>query len=412
MNSISQCEAITKQGQRCKRTPLSGLVYCAVHKHLVYGYPRPKTKVLDRPAVIQIMQQAISNNQPIDLSFCDLSGAGLSSSSRKMPSFKGALLGKYADIQSGCKAINTMFQRNNMEHAKLIYGDYSKASFFACNLQQADMRYGRYDDAIMVNADLKGANLNSSSFDSTNFLGCNLQDADLYLARFSGKTNLGRENFKGLIIQESEERYRKFVERAILPESNLPLDLHLKDRLEKGIDIYQHLRSHFKEMGQNDDARWAYLRQRRLIKQRRLKSFVKAFQKHEFKDAGQNFINWVSDQFIEWLCDYGESIWRVIIWLIIWMTAIGPLLFGFAGGFFWPRDLYDKYVSIPSPFGQWLYSYFQTFLYTIDTLTTSNYSLLLPKNDIVRLISGLLAIVGIFLAGLLGFVTGNRISNT
>jgi hypothetical protein len=45
----------------------------------------------------------------------------------------------------------------------------------------------------------------------------------------------------------------------------------------------------------------------------------------------------------------------------------------------------------------------------LDTFTTADFAQLEPANDLVRLISGFLAMIGIFLVGLLGFVVGNRI---
>jgi hypothetical protein len=55
------------------------------------------------------------------------------------------------------------------------------------------------------------------------------------------------------------------------------------------------------------------------------------------------------------------------------------------------------------------YVYTQLLLYTLDAFTTANFAVLQPANEVARLLSGLFAIVGIFLTGLLGFVAGNRI---
>jgi hypothetical protein len=45
----------------------------------------------------------------------------------------------------------------------------------------------------------------------------------------------------------------------------------------------------------------------------------------------------------------------------------------------------------------------------MDTFATADFAELGPINDVVRLVSGFMAIVGIFLAGLLSFVACNRI---
>ena len=123
------------------------------------------------------------------------------------------------------------------------------------------------------------------------------------------------------------------------------------------------------------------------------------------------YFKFSSDTFVELLCDYGESIWRVVGWMAILLFVVGPLLFSVLGGIVWSKELSKEYFAL-SDLPRFLLWYRVYLLYTLDTMTTANFSGLLPVNDSVKLCSGMFAIIGVFLAGLLGFVAGNRIRHS
>jgi hypothetical protein len=118
---------------------------------------------------------------------------------------------------------------------------------------------------------------------------------------------------------------------------------------------------------------------------------------------------WISDCVVESLCSYGESVWRVLFWMIATILVIGPVLIAISGGLEWTGNNWETYNRFPTPLEKQAYVYLQYILYLIDAFTTANFSNVRPANDIVRLASGMIALSGIFLAGLLGFVAGNRI---
>jgi hypothetical protein len=118
----------------------------------------------------------------------------------------------------------------------------------------------------------------------------------------------------------------------------------------------------------------------------------------------------MSDEFVELLCDYGESIWRISGWIIALILFIGPALFWLFGSFEWSEGSRKVYFhNFTYRWQQHWYTYYQLLLYTIDTFTTASFAEIKPANAFVRLSSGILAMTGIFLVGLLGFVAGNRI---
>ena len=123
---------------------------------------------------------------------------------------------------------------------------------------------------------------------------------------------------------------------------------------------------------------------------------------------GRNAAAW----FVELLCDYGESVKRVIRWTLALLFFIGPLLVAALGGLSWTGQNRAVYSNLTASWQKYLYSYLQYLLYMLDTLTTANFAELAPSTDAVRVLSGFMSIVGIFLVGLLGFVAGNRIRSS
>jgi predicted PurR-regulated permease PerM len=136
------------------------------------------------------------------------------------------------------------------------------------------------------------------------------------------------------------------------------------------------------------------------------------FQEKKWRKSIGAFLQWLSDWIVELLCDYGESIWRVLGWLLILVFIIGPLSLILAGGLVWNGSNTTTYFALKNELTRFLYSYFQYLLYMLDTITTANFSEMHPINDVTRLLSGIMASIGIFLLGLLGFVAGNRIRNS
>ena len=121
------------------------------------------------------------------------------------------------------------------------------------------------------------------------------------------------------------------------------------------------------------------------------------------------FAKWILDWIVELLCDYGENVRRVMV-SMAGLLLVGTLLLFWLGGLGWPEGsrALDTYRNLP-PFWQCLHMLLHSLIYMLDTFTTANVSELQPLNGLVQVCSGLMAIVGIFLAGLLGFVAANRI---
>ncbi len=276
----------------------------------------------------------------------------------------------------------------------------------------SDLRFSDLTNARLGYANLSGANLFGTRLIDANMRDVNLHGADLFRAVLSGRTELTRENIGESILQEDENEYREFIKRNILADSKNPLEHHLNDRFYKAVRIYETLRVHFEANGNTSDANWAYLKERRMKKKWNGALSSELWHQKDWKKSFVLRIRWIGDWFVELLCDYGESVSRVVGWLMALIFFIGPLSLSLSGRFDWNDTNARIYYSLEDGLPRFLYSYFQYLLYTLDTITTANFSVLRPVYDLTRLLSAVMASIGIILLGLLGFVTGNRIRHS
>lgn len=368
----------------------------------------PKRRKLNRSDIVSLVQKR-GGADGLDLTYTDLSNAQLGSSIEPMPPLDGAVFGKYGDVRSGTLAENTLFQRTSLRKTKFTYANLALARFYKSDLQEADLRFVDLTGAIMVEASLVGANLFRTQLIGTNLRGADLRSADIYLAAFSGQTELSKDNFGEYILQENKQEYQAFIERAILPTSLNSIEYHLQDRYLKAAQIYQGLGVHFESNGKHADSVWAYRKERRMRKKWNGQQSITLWKSKQRTESAGMLLNWLGDNIVEALCDYGESVWRVIGWIFILILFVGPLIINFSGGLVWSESSRMAYSNLGGNWQKIIYSYFQHLLYMLDTVTTANFSELRPSNDLVRLESGIMAGIGIFLIGLLGFVAGNRI---
>ncbi len=371
-----------------------------------------KRRKLSRKDIAQLVKKN-GGSQGLDLSYTDISDLKLGSSVEKTLTLDGVIFGKYGDVLSGVIAERTLFVRNSFRGAKFIGARLREANFFLSDLSEADLRLSDLTDARLGYANLSGANLFGTKLINTNLRNVNLHGSDLYQAVLDGRTELMKENIGESILQENEKAYREFIERNILVNSNNPIEDHLRDRFFKAYRIFENLRVHFAANGNTSDANWAFLKERRMKKKWHGAQRLIFFREKKWGKAIGACFQWLSDWIVELLCDYGESIWRVVFWMAALVFLIGPLLISMFGGLNWDElnltnvTLFDIYKNVP-----FMHVYLQYLLYMIDVLTTSSFSVLNPSNDVIRFISGVLSLVSIFLAGLLGFVAGNRIRNS
>jgi hypothetical protein len=285
----------------------------------------------------------------------------------------------------------------NFENSNLEYSILREALLFRANLNKASVKFSDLSDAIFLEADLREAEFWKANLSGTSFFGSNLENSKLLDANLDGtyfyrarmnNTELSASQLGGSIGEERECMYGEAIE------------------------AYSRLKSNFESLGQYSDAGWAYRKERRMRKLWAKQQAIEALRRRRLWISIKYWLKWVSDWLVEILCDYGESTWRVIGWMAILVFIIGPTLIPLLGGLSWPTINRDIFFQLPTMWQRSAYIYIQYLLYMLDTVTTANYSDLEPRTDALRLVSGIMAMTGIFLVGLLGFVAGNRIRNS
>lgn len=403
-----QCSALTEKGTQCDEKAISGFEFCTYHAKSKYeGEVRPRRK-LHRIEIAKLIADHDRTAEGLDLSFVDLGNQKLDSEFRKID-LSGAIFGWYPAIFSGVTTNGASFHLTDLRRTKLTYGTFEKTIFYNCDLRNADLRFAKFSDSSFNKAKLQGANLCGAFFYNTSFRGAKLFGADLYLAEFSGDTSITRSMLGGRILQEDKRDYEEFVRNMFLDDSKNPIEHHLANRYEKAVSVYRQLRTNFLRNGHTDDATWAYLRERKMHKKDLRRRARQSFMKKQYWLGVRYSLSWIRELAAEILCNYGESIWPVLLWIGILLFAIGPIPLLLTKALIIPSNVQEIHTSIQSPFVQFLYEYPHYLLFVLESITTNDLSTLTPRYDVVRYFSGFLWIAVIFFIGLLGFVTGNRI---
>jgi uncharacterized protein YjbI with pentapeptide repeats len=305
----------------------------------------------------------------LDFSGRDLAGMDLS----------GIIL-SYANLQEvnldNARMVGAWLRRTNLERAYIREADLSQARFFEANLTETEF----------WRTDLSRASFRGTYLVRTRLLEANLDGAYFHRARMDN-TEMEASQLGGSIGEERDREY------------------------SRAIEAYTRLKANFESLGRYADAHWAYRRERRMRKMWAGQQARGGWEKGNRRQVIKHWSNWASDWFVELLCDYGGSAWRVVGWIAVTLFVVGPVLISVLGGLEWTGSHRGIYSKLPTVRQKWGYTYFQYLLYMLDTFTTANFSGLEPETDALRIVSGLMAVWGIFLVGLLGFVAGNRIHN-
>ena len=116
------------------------------------------------------------------------------------------------------------------------------------------------------------------------------------------------------------------------------------------------------------------------------------------RDLARHGYQWVADRFVEWLCDYGESLSRIARAFLIG-------IFLFAGAYGATGGLFHEGENVPT------YNPLDLVSYSALNMMTANPPEIgvKPLGRVTNLLVGLQGAAGIVLMGLFGFVLGNRL---
>jgi uncharacterized protein YjbI with pentapeptide repeats len=341
-----------------------------------------------------------------DLANVELGGAGLGE-----VDLRGAML-EEANLRGG----SVRFAR--LQGAVLEGADLRDTDLWGCDLEGADLtgadlRDARLEEVRLRNAVLVGANLQ----------GCILRKADAEGADLTG-ADLRGAILSGAILRHAVLREAKLQEVSLADcdithvhlggakLDDTPMQLkqlggaigeELARAFEPAVQGYLALERNFEGLGDHDAASWAYRRRRRMQKREALGRARKARAERRWRRAVGAYAKFSSDQFVEWMCDYGESIPRVLGSLIA-VYLVFTLLYLLTGSVVREVEVPGGIVRVPTRDPA------EVAIFSLLAMTTSSPQLgLLPRGKVALLLTGVHVFLGIALIGLLGFVLGNRI---
>ncbi len=346
----------------------------------------------------------------VDLRDADLEGADLRRASLGAADCRGAML-EDADLR-GARLRFAQLQESVLEGAKLAKADLWGASlvdaiaptadFRGATLKEADLRGADLSEAIFrgailgkagfVGAKLRGADLRRAAVAGTDFSDADLRDTRLQGLDLSGSL-LARVRLSGASLDKSRFSQGQIGE-AVGEE--------LAGDYDEARKAYLSLERLFQELGDPDTASWAYRRKRRMQKLDALIRARAARRTGNWRRAMNAYASFASDQVVEWVCDYGESIVRILYTMLIVYAAF-TLFYWLTGGV----------VRVSEPAGgpsTTIRNPIEVAVFSFMAMSAGNPpNGLETSNTLIHLLNGVQALVGVALTGLLGFVLGNLV---
>ena len=281
---------------------------------------------------------------------------------------------------TGADADDTVFREARLDEAKLGDANLTQADFEGASLTKAVLAGSRLRGASFTGAKLDGADFSGADLSDTNLVRLNLATCRLRHARFSGAwlngTRMHVEQLGGAVGEEVAGNF------AAAQGSYLALE------------------QNWKSIGDQDGASWAYKRGRRMGRHHAGTQAKAAWTARDGRGVARHGYRWIADRFVEWLCDYGESLSRIARAFML-LIGVFAVLYGLTGGLF----------IVEGPEAGPTYNPLDLLSYSALNMMTANPPEigLKPTGRVTNLLVGIEGAVGIILMGLFGFVLGNRL---
>ena len=316
--------------------------------------------------------------------------------------FRGAIL-RFAKFDEALLE-GADFTEADLWGAQFIRAEARGAKFNGATLREASL-----EGADLQSADLRGAQLQNSNLGGARLRGANLRGADLGRAKLDGADLADAELVQVNLLTCQLRHIRlagAWMERTRLRIDQLggAIGEDVAGEWASARQGYLDLEQNFRGLGDAEGASWCYRRARRMGKRANGQNARLAAGARQWRAAISHAFSWISDNFVEWLCDYGDSIPRVV-------RAYGVTLLAFAV-FYWLSGSLVRPVESGGTTSLHVTHDFVdllsfSFLNQI-TSTTPDLGLKLASKA-VYVVSSLQYVVGVVLIGLFGFVLGNRI---
>ncbi len=291
----------------------------------------------------------------------------------------------------GARLLKVEAQRANLrgarlDEAQLNDADLTSADLSGASLRRADLSGARLRGAILRDAALDGANLDGADLSGAVLPHVALTSCSLRQVRFAGawleRTRMQAHQLGGATGEEAAGDFEAAREGYIVLEQN------------------------FRTLGSADDASWAFRRRRRMGKRLHAQRARTALGRREVGAAWRPALLWLADVASEWVCDYGESVLRVL-------RAFFVVLVGFAAVYWLASCLEPREAAPTDAASAARFRIIDYLLFSLDSMTTVGTSEvgLKPSGQLGVLLSSIQTVVGTVLLGLFGFVLGVRMRN-
>ncbi len=287
---------------------------------------------------------------------------------------------------AGATAERATFRAARLDEANLHGTDFSGADLSAANLRRADL----------TGATLRGAVLREANLDGADLSGADLSGAVLPYVVLTGCT-LRNVRFSGTWL----ERTRLHAEQL-----GNAIGEELANEFAAARDAYIGLEQNFRTLGSGEDARWAFLRRRRMGRRAQASAARAAWRAGALRAALRAGAGWSADVVAELLCDYGESVTRVL-------RAFFAVLIGFALLYWITGALIIRHAVPAAAARGWSVEALNYVLYSLNSMTTVGAGdvALQPGGELGVFLSSCETVLGTVLIGLFGFVLGARMRN-
>lgn len=315
---------------------------------------------------------------------------------------------------SGSGGINLI--EANLQEAVLLKANLQGADLWWANLQRGDLYWANLQEANLLGANLQQARLWRANLQLANLSDANLQQArlsgaDLQGANLSGVdlrwAGLRDANLRGSYLHGARLDHTEMDQKSLAPA----IGEELAKEYAQARDVYLRLKQNFDDLGDYAASAWAYQKERQMEKECnapwRARSIHGKAELAEHPSPVRVFwfyarhtVKWILDWIVEYLCGYRESIGRVLFWMAASLIASATYYWHIGG--VWLVHRGKGPIATASSFWHYL-------IYSLGAFTTTQFSTLQAADDRIRLVTGIQAIWGVFLAGLLGFVVANKI---
>ncbi len=336
-----------------------------------------------------------------DLSEALLDGADLGGAFVEDARFHGARL-RFANLAGAA-----------LEGAKLDGADLWGASLGGADLDRTDLRGANLTEADLADTDLRGADLRDATLSGANLRGSRLEGSDLQGAALTGASLAGAvlrgAKLQAVSLAGCDVTHAHFADawldrtRLLLDQLGGAIGEELAGEHELARRGYLALERNFDEIGETDASSWAYRKKRRMQKLAARGRARAALAARDFAAAAWAGLDYASHLLTEWVCDYGESIPRVLLSMAVLFAAFTVLYAATAGVVRQDEAAGGRRVVTRRPDDLALYSL------TAMISPGNPPENLFAANNAAQLLTGAQSFIGIFLIGLLGFVAGNRI---